>query len=170
MNAILRFHRKFQDLINNFIAAALAVLLLVILLQTFTRYVIFYSLPWSEELSRYLYVLLILMGINIGVSQDGFVRIDIIDYFISDRVKRLLALFREAITLFVSSVFLYSTLGMIKVGAFQKSPAMQIRMRYIYMALFAGFALCVLAAVLKLVGRLAEPVPAPADPANGGNK
>ncbi len=167
MNAILRYHRKFQDWVNNFIAFALAVLLAVILLQTFTRYVIFYSLPWSEELSRYLYVLLILLGINIGVSNDGFVRIDLIDYFISDGAKRTLGAVRDCISLFVSGVFLYSTLGMIRVGAFQKSPAMQIRMRYVYMVLFAGFALCVLAALLKLLGRLAAPAP---DSASGGGK
>ena len=169
MNVILRYHRKFQEVVNNTIAFALAVLLAVILLQTFTRYVIFYSLPWSEELSRYLYVLLILLGINIGVSTDGFVRIDLIDYFVSDAVKKVLGVVRDVVTLFVSGVFLYSTLGMIRVGAFQKSPAMQIRMRYIYMVLFAGFALCVLSAFLKLVGRMARPEQDPAANAEGGN-
>lgn len=173
MNAIWKCHRRFQDAINNVIALALALLLLVILLQTFTRYVVFYSLPWSEELSRYLYVLLILLGINIGVANDGFVRIDLIDFFIADKSKRALAFFRDAVTLFVSGVFFYSSIGLVRIGAFQKSPAMQIRMHYIYMVLLVGFLLCLLSAVLRLAGWFRrddseKPGDAGARPAEGG--
>lgn len=160
MSLILQCHRKLQGAINWLIGLALAVLILVILLQTFTRYVVFYSLPWSEELSRYLYVLMIMLGINIGITNDGFVRIDVIDYFVSDRVKSVLGVYRDIVILAVSVVFFYSTIGLAKIGAFQKSPAMQIRMSVMYYVLMIGFALCIVSAALKLVGKFGGHGPA----------
>ena len=52
------------------ITTALIVMMVVIVVQVFTRYVIFYSLPWSEELSRYLFVFIVVCGINVAVSRE----------------------------------------------------------------------------------------------------
>lgn len=121
MKSLAIIHRRIQGAISNIIGIALAILLVVILAQTFTRYVIFYSLPWSEELSRYLYILMIMLGINLGVTHDGFVRIDIIDYFTSDKTKARLAVYRDLVTLVVGVCFFWSSLGLSKIGAFQKA-------------------------------------------------
>ena len=51
-----RAFSKVQNLLLGLIGIALTIMMSVIMLQTLTRYVIFYSLPWSEELSRYLFV------------------------------------------------------------------------------------------------------------------
>ncbi|MCC8189294.1 MAG: TRAP transporter small permease, partial [Planctomycetes bacterium] len=127
MRTVFALHRRLQSAINWLIGVALLGLLTVILLQTFTRYVIFYSLPWSEELSRYLFVLMVLLGINIGITRENFVRIDAIDGLIP-RAAPFLAVFRDLVALAVSVVMAYSALPLIRIGKFQKSPAMQIGM------------------------------------------
>lgn len=61
---------RLQSAVNALTAVILVAIMVIILVQTFTRYVIFYSIPWSEEASRYLFVAMILLGINIGISQN----------------------------------------------------------------------------------------------------
>lgn len=156
MKALFHYHQKLQRAVNWLIALALMVLLIVILAQTFTRYVIFYSLPWSEELSRYLFVLLIMLGINIGITKNNFVRIDMIDAIIPDRFKKTMETFRDAAALLVAVAFVYSTLPMMRIGKFQKSPAMQIGMDCMYGIMFIGFLLALVAVVLRIVQRYTE--------------
>lgn len=73
---------KVQRIVNGIIGLMLIAIMVIIFVQTFTRYVIFYSIPWSEEASRYLFVGMILLGINMGISQNLMVRIDLIDNFL----------------------------------------------------------------------------------------
>lgn len=91
MRIVLKAVEKFQDLINSLIAAVMMVIMVIILVQTVGRGVSL-SIPWSEEASRYLFVTMILLGINIGISQNMMVNIDIIDNFIPKGAKKSCAL------------------------------------------------------------------------------
>ncbi len=148
--------RKLQGATIVFLAFVLAAMMCVILLQTFTRYVVFYSLPWSEELSRYLFVALVCLGINVGVTKDLMIRIDNIDARLSERAKHWFAVGRLAIELVVSVFLLISSFDIIRIGKFQKSPALQIPMHYIYALMAIGFGLAILSILLKLAETLAR--------------
>ena len=155
MKTVLLCHHWLQKAVNWVIGVALAVLLTVILAQTVFRYAIFYSLPWSEELSRYLFVVMILLGINIGVTRDIFVRIDLIDGFLSGKWRAAAAVFRDLTALAVSCLFIFSSLPLMRIGRFQRSPAMQIDMNVMYGVLLVGFSLTTLAILLKLLANFA---------------
>lgn len=153
LKGILKTFRLLQRLIVAIIAVILVLIMCIILLQTFTRYVIFHSLPWSEELSRYLFVLLIVMGMNVGISQNLMVRIDLIDGLFKEKGKKILQLFRDIVVFVVCCIFLYSTRPMIVIGQFQTSPALRIPMHYMYTMLFVGFLLSAFAALFHIVER-----------------
>ncbi len=154
MNRLLRWHKKLQRTVNCLVGIMMVLMMSVILAQTFTRYVVFYSLPWSEELSRYLFVAVVLLGINIGISEDMMVRINLIDNILSVRTAIIFEYVRDAVALVVSSVFCYSTIGMIQIGRFQRSPAMRISMSFMYGILFVGFLFAVFAAGMRIVERV----------------
>jgi len=79
MEALRSIFTKIQCVARNIISICMVLMMAVIFIQTATRYVVFYSIPWSEELSRYLYVTLTLLGVNLAVTSKQLVRIDIID-------------------------------------------------------------------------------------------
>lgn len=56
----------------------------------------------------------------------------------------------------VASIFFYSTFPMIKIGQFQKSPAMQLPMSVMYIIMAIGFALAVLATLIRLIRLFAD--------------
>ena len=147
---------RIQKIVNGIIGLFLAVMMCVILLQTFTRYVIFYSLPWSEELSRYLFIGMICLGVNIGVAKDLMIRIDAIDTKLNEVQKKLFSVGYLVLEL-ITSIFLFiSTFDMIRIGRMQRSAAMRIPMHYMYMVFSVGYFLAILAILLKLYQTVQE--------------
>ena len=90
MEAFRNIFNKVQCFSKHLIAVCMVVMMTVIFVQTMTRYVVFYSIPWSEELSRYLYVTLTLMGVNLAVTSKQLVRIDIIDNFVKGNTLNII--------------------------------------------------------------------------------
>ena len=156
---------RLQNAVNALTAVILMAIMVIILVQTFTRYVIFYSIPWSEEASRYLFVAMILLGINIGISQNLMVRIDIIDNFLPGRMRKAFEIGRQVLALGISAVFFYSTFGMLRIGGYQMSPAMRIPMNVMYGILCLGFGL----AVVSVIFKLQEPIMMKTTEKKGGN-
>lgn len=153
-NQWLILFKKVQSFTETVTALALVFMILVVLLQTFTRFVVFYSLPWSEELSRYLFVVMILMGFNIAVSRDELIRISVIDGFVRGKSAAVLIWVRLFLSLFVNVMFAYSSYELISIGLYQLSPAMQIPMYLIYVVIFTGFLLSLIALLIESVSIL----------------
>ena len=68
-----------QKILGYIISLMLIGMVVVICMQTFFRYVMFRSIPWSEELSRYFFVWITVLGSSLAISQRIQVRIDVID-------------------------------------------------------------------------------------------
>ena len=140
MKGIKSVFIKMQRINTVIISLALLAMVGVVFLQTFCRFVIFRSLSWSEELSRYLFVALIVLGVNLAITNHLFVRIEIIDNY----------LIRKFIMIYVNIVFVYSSFKLILIGAYQTSPAMRIPMSLLYGIIFIGFAMNVFASLIDL--------------------
>lgn len=140
---------KVQDVARVVIGICMMVMMTVIFVQTLTRYVVFYSIPWSEELSRYLYVTLTLIGVNLAVTSKQLVRIDIIDQYLKGKNGLHLKMLRELLAVLITVVFFYSSFGMIDVSQYQTSPAMGLSMQVMYSILGIGFFLSALACIFE---------------------
>jgi TRAP-type C4-dicarboxylate transport system permease small subunit len=142
--------KKIQQFIYNLDAAILLIIMCIILAQTVGR-AFRLSIPWSEEASRYLFVIMILLGINVGISKNLMVRIDMIDNILSPRIKRAFNVAREIVALIVAFILFYSCFPLIRVGSFQKSPAMQLPMSALYTIVAIGFGLAVISVLFRLI-------------------
>ena len=108
MEAFRNIFNKVQCFSKHLIAVCMVVMMTVIFVQTMTRYVVFYSIPWSEELSRYLYVTLTLMGVNLAVTSKQLVRIDIIDNFVKGNTLNII---RCALAFVITVIFFTSKMA-----------------------------------------------------------
>ena len=141
MEKFAKEFKKIQQVNKAVIGFGLLMMIAVVFLQTFCRFVIFKSLTWSEELSRYIFVATIALGINLASTDHLFVRIEIIDSYLKGKAKYIVSLIRKGIAIYVSAIFMYSGFGLIKIGAYQLSHAMGIPMSIIYGIIFVGFVL-----------------------------
>ncbi len=156
MEKITAAFKKLQKANSVLIGAALLAMIAVVFLQTFCRFVIFRSLTWSEELSRYLFVAIIALGINLATTKHMFVRIEIIDGYLKGKALLVLNVIRRAVAMYVSLVFVYSGYRLIQTGGYQVSPAMAIPMSFLYGIIFLGFVMNALAVAVDIYEEFAD--------------
>ncbi len=74
----LRFEAALGATVERLLLAGIVALTLVMAAQVFCRYVVNYSLVWSEELARYLTIWLAFLGVSLGVRADSHFGITVV--------------------------------------------------------------------------------------------
>lgn len=70
---------KIQDAVNAITGILLVIMVFIVFIQVIMRYILGHSLSWSEELTRYMFVWLIYLGVNLGIKGDMQIKIDVLD-------------------------------------------------------------------------------------------
>lgn len=136
--------------VDRIIGISMVVLVLAMLViggaQVFCRYVLENSLSWSEELMRFLYVWVVMIGINLGIRHRGLAAItNLTDYLEvrAPKARHLMAFLAFAVQVLVFGVLLVYGARLALSGA-QLSPAMRIPMGRIYLAIPIGSAMALI--------------------------
>ena len=143
---------------------ALALMVVVILLQVFFRYVLNSAMPWPDEAARFMMLWLTGLMAPIALRQGGFVAIDTIAKAIPRRAFEVLSLGLFLLSLLVSVIALqlgwkHVNSGWLFASASLKLPlqliglkAMKIKLAWMYLSLFTGACL-MLAVNVELILR-----------------
>ena len=128
---------------------------LIIILQVFLRYVVKASLPWSEELARYLMVWIGMMGASLAMSEGRHVGVTVFVDWARGAAKKILM--AVALLLVLGFLWLMLTQGIVLVSNIwlQRSPAMNLPMVIPYAAVPLG-ALFMIIQTLLLMCRLVQ--------------
>jgi TRAP-type C4-dicarboxylate transport system permease small subunit len=138
---MLKFLRglKNSNIVEVIVGLQVAVLSVVVLLQVFFRYVLNFPLAWSEELSRFLLVWVVLLGAAIGIKRKSHFSIDIVFKKFPQKVQKNLQ-FAIDVFLFILifDVMVLNGVYLANLTFRQISPALHLRMSYVYSAVLAG--------------------------------
>ncbi|MEW6623598.1 MAG: TRAP transporter small permease [Bacillota bacterium] len=130
--------------VELFIGVSILVsIVFIVFLQVFNRFVLKQPLSWSEELARYLFIILVFIGISVATKAKAHFGIDFIIQKLGPRARNLVGtVIALGILYFLWVVFSKSFL-LINSAMTQKSPAMGITMGYLYYTFpfFAAFAM-----------------------------
>lgn len=137
--------RKTLDALDKIImlvlVAVLTVMVAVGAMQVFSRYVLQSSLSWSEELMRYLYVWATMLGLGVAIRRKSFACVDSLLDFVGKKSEGGKRAMQVVSFLFQVGVFLllivYGGSYTLR-GLTQHSPAMLLKMAYIYAAFPVG--------------------------------
>lgn len=140
-------------------------LVLVVFAQVIARSVFNAPFSWSEELARYLQVWLILLASAACVRKQLHLTVDYATHILAERTQRWLQIVAVGAVVFFLLVVIVSSVSLIAATGNQTTPALQIPMRAVYVALPLG-ALLMLLEALALAARLL----APADHRVGGGR
>jgi len=133
---------KALGLFNNFMSKLIFILVILLLIlslfQVFFRYIFNFSISWTEELSRYVFIWMVLLSGFFTVQEKLNVRFDmILNLFTSSYSKWLNICIDILIAMFLLSIFIFG----VKFSVFsmgQRTPALNIPKGYIYIALPIG--------------------------------
>lgn len=125
------------------VAVAMAVLVIDVVWQVFTRYVLRSPSSWTEELATFLMIWVALLGASVGLNRRAHLGIDYLVQKLSPRRRLLTEVLVFACTGLFSLLALGiggATLVVRTLELEQISPALGIRMGYVYLALpISGF-------------------------------
>ncbi len=118
--------------LNYMVLITFIILIVSCITQVFTRYILNNSLSWTEELARYSFMYVNMLGAAICINKKSHARVTAIVDFVGPNIKKALDVFSDLVTLFISYVMIrYGISCTIRVFA-QHSPAMRICMSFVY--------------------------------------
>jgi TRAP-type transport system small permease protein len=114
---------------------------IVVFLQVVCRYFLVRPLHWSEELARYLFVWISLLGATLSVHRHALFGMDFLFRMLPARWRRFLALLIYLLMEVVVVVLLVQGMVLVQKTLDQHSPAMEIPMGWAYACLPMGASL-----------------------------
>ncbi|WP_319478621.1 TRAP transporter small permease subunit [Marispirochaeta aestuarii] len=125
---------------------------LIVLIQVIGRFVLKIATPWSEELARYLLVILVFLGATVSVKERShLVALNIFEGR-SEKTKLFGSLVVDGIILLVSVMYARNSIRMSRiVGTEMASSMLWLKTRYLYIIISIGFLLSSLFAVFLIL-------------------
>jgi TRAP-type C4-dicarboxylate transport system permease small subunit len=109
-----------------FLQISIIALIVLSLLQVFTRYVLNAPLSWTEEVSTMFLIWMTYVGTYTLLYQDSHARVDLIDEFFGKRIARWIHTFWDIVIGVFLVALAYAGVSLMEVIAYDKTPALRI--------------------------------------------
>lgn len=135
--------KKKKTLEYYLIILLFSVLIVVCFLQVLFRFVFNLPLAWTEELSRYVFIILIYCGASAAVIDKAHVRVELIDNVLPPAVKHVMDVAVQVLCALVSLAIAYHSKNIIMNANLSKqlSASLRIPMAALYALVAAMFCL-----------------------------
>ena len=159
--------KRLGKLVESIAGVLLAVVVVIVLLQVFGRYILRMSLSWPEELARYVLVWLMIFGAAAAAAARSQIVVDTLLEVVPTRVRRILEAVATLAGLVAVTLLVWTSQPLIFGPAGRStSPATGIPSFWIYLAVPVGGALLALFALAEL-GEIFRRKPHTAPPPSG---
>ena len=127
--------QKIDKYLGLFLALIMAIMVLNVLWQVFTRFVVGNPSSFTDELARYLMIWVGILGAAYGSGKNGHVAIDVLSNKLSEKRQKALTKFVHIIVIvFAVLVLIIGGLRLVYITAIlkQHSPALHIPLAVVY--------------------------------------
>jgi TRAP-type C4-dicarboxylate transport system permease small subunit len=153
--------KRLGDLVESIAGVLLAVVVGIVLIQVFGRYVLQMSLSWPEELARYVLVWLTILGAAAAAASRSQIVVDTLLELVPTSVRRALEVLSALAGLVAVGLLVWTSQPLITGPAGRStSPATGIPSFWIYLAIPVGGVLLMLFALAELAEILRRKSPA----------
>lgn len=150
----MRVLNKLSDIVNFLVEHVIAILMglmtVVVFLQVVFR-LISGSLPWSEELARYMMIFMVYLGASVGVKKKNHIAIEFVANQLPGKGRTVVDIISDLLMLVVFAVIIHFGLNVVRVTMMQKSPVLRVKMGYMYFSIVLGGILMCLQTVVNLI-------------------
>lgn len=133
--------KKYLDNLEGYCCIlTLSVMTVVVFIQVVFRFVIKSSLPWSEELSRYLLVWTAFLGGAYGVRTGAHIGVEAFTLLLPKKAQKVLSILVMVASIVLCAIIMKYGFSIVQtqLSKGQLSPAMRIPMGYMYAAIPIG--------------------------------
>jgi TRAP-type C4-dicarboxylate transport system permease small subunit len=129
----------------------MSVMVVVTSLQVIYRYVLSAPLSWSEEASRYCFVWIVFLGAVLGLERGVHIGVDLLTNRLPPVIRQPLAVVSHVLIGSFCILVAYASWPVLEVNMLQRSPALDLPMTYVYVAIPVSMLLMVSLLILRAV-------------------
>ena len=130
--------RRLGAIVESVAAVLLAVVVVIVLVQVFGRYILRIALSWPEELARYVLVWLMFFGVTAAAATRSQIVVDTVLELVSPRVRRVLEGIGALAGLVAVGLLVWTSGPLFGPASRSTSPATGIPSFWIYLAIPVG--------------------------------
>lgn len=138
--------KKIDTFIGSFLTSLMGIMLIAVLWQIFTRYILGSASTFTEELARFLLIWIGLLGAAFISGKDMHLAIDILPTRLTgSKKRRLMIVIKLIIILFAVTALIIGGAQLVYTSFIlgQTSAALQIPMGYVYLVIpISGLLIC----------------------------
>ncbi|MBB4827052.1 C4-dicarboxylate transporter DctQ subunit [Sporosarcina luteola] len=143
-NGIITILDRTEKLLNSSVIVIMIVMALVTFGQVVLRYVFKSPTIWSEELTRYLFVWLVLLTSAVAVRTNRHIKIDFLIKSLKPKLKLVLELITSALIIIFLVILLREGISIVQGTVDAKSASLKISMALPYLAIPTGAVLMII--------------------------
>lgn len=151
---------KLKKLINHFegycCVVFLAAMSLVVFIQVVCRFVLKASLPWSEEVSRYLLVWTTFMGGAYGVQQGAHIGVEAFMLLFPKKFRKVISILTMVCGLVLCAIIFKYGMDIVssQLAKGQLTPAVRIPIGYMYLAIPVGMVFFIIRYAINIINAI----------------
>src|SRR3954470_2308408 len=124
----------YHQLLTWLMVATVAILIIPVTIQIVSRYTqLIPAYIWTEELSRFLFIWMVMLGAMIGIREHSHFEVDVWPE-LRPRANALLRIVSHLFVLIFALVFVYWGIKFVQFGWYQESELAELPMPFIFLA------------------------------------
>mgnify|MGYP001339459915 FL=1 len=116
-------------------ALLMMVMATVVTAQVVSRYVFGNPFTWTEELARYVFVWMSMLGMAVGVKYGSHIALDILVKKLQGTPRKVLVAVNQLFILAFTVTLTYSGFKLVQLGTRQTSPSLGLPMEWVYIVI-----------------------------------
>jgi TRAP-type C4-dicarboxylate transport system permease small subunit len=134
----------------------MVVLAFYLMLGEFSRYVLFRTFTWYDEIARACFVWMVFLGAAVGVKRGSHFGLHLLVDMLPPSLRRIAAAVTPLVVIVFSAVLVVQGMAFLELGRYQQLPVMGISKVWIYAAMPTGGTMMLLYSVPLLWRTLSE--------------
>lgn len=135
-------------------ALLMLVMVSVVTAQVVSRYVFGNPFTWTEELARYVFVWMSMLGTAVGVKYGAHIALDLLEKKLRGLARQILIAVNQLLILAFGGFLAYSGFKLIQIGARQTSPTLSLPMEWVYVVIPVSGLLIIFFVITGTAGKL----------------
>lgn len=148
--AITKLDKFFYAIESNVSGVALGLIALVVFYGVLMRFVFHHANPYGEELSRYLFLVCVYIGLSAGVGKGSHIGVTSFVNLMPKKMGNAVKVIQKLITIATYVIMTILSINFTRTALTlkQHSPAMGVPMAVMYCLLVIAFALCTIRSIM----------------------
>lgn len=148
--AVLMFDKGLYAFERTVSLICLIAMIVMVLYGIVMRFLLRLPNPYGEELSRYLMIYFVYLGVSINIRTHGHLAVEMIVDYLPESLQKICRILSDLITIIAFGVLTILAWNLIQnmLRIVQKSTQMRIPMWIVYISLLVGFGLSTIRAII----------------------